>query len=149
MYGSLLCPLSQPFAKMVRPPHRCSGAVFWTSRQKPCRGPAFPPFLTRIAWIGLSRNRFLPRVEAAGMFPGFAALFARLLARANLLFVGVLLSDICESFSVATASGAVTTEAPQWHHRRRGRIPDGANRPLSRHGDSDAPIAAEVHSFLR
>jgi hypothetical protein len=25
----------------------------------------------------------------------------------------------------------------------------GANRPLSRHGDSDAPFAAEVHSFLR
>src|SRR5580704_11599848 len=29
MNGSLLYPLSQPFAKMVRPPHRCSGAVFW------------------------------------------------------------------------------------------------------------------------
>jgi hypothetical protein len=25
----------------------------------------------------------------------------------------------------------------------------GPNRPLSRHGDSDAPIAAEVHSFVR
>ena len=24
----------------------------------------------------------------------------------------------------------------------------GPNRPLSRHGDSDAPIAAKVHSFL-
>ena len=35
-----------------------------------------------------------PRVEAKGMFPGFAALFAPLLARANLVFVGVLLSDI-------------------------------------------------------
>ena len=44
---------------------------------------------------------------------------------------------------------AVTTEAPQWRHRQRGRIPDGANRPLSRHGDSDALFAAEVHSFLR
>src|ERR1700730_17836131 len=80
-----------------------------------------------------------PRVEAAGMFPGFAALFAPLLARATWVFVGVLLSDIWGSFSVATASGAVTIEAPQWHHRRRGRIPDGANRPLSRHSDSDAP----------
>jgi hypothetical protein len=37
----------------------------------------------------------------------------------------------------------------QWHSAPAGRIPDGANRPLSRHGDSDAPIAAEVHSFLR
>ena len=54
-----------------------------------------------------------------------------------------------DPISVATAPGAVATEAPQWHHRRRGRIPDGANRPLSRHGDSDAPIVAEVHSFLR
>jgi hypothetical protein len=57
--------------------------------------------------------------------------------------------DILRSFSVATAPGAVTTEAPQWHHRQQGRIPDGANRHLSRHGDSDALFAAEVHSFLR
>jgi hypothetical protein len=70
------------------------------------------------------------------------------LARASLVFVGILLCDIRGSFSVATASGAVTTEAPQWHHRQQGRIPDGAHRPLSRHGDSDAPIAAEVHSFV-
>src|ERR1700720_1029696 len=74
------------------------------------------------------------RVELEGTFPGFAGLFARLLARANLVFVGILPCDICGSFSVATAPGAVTTEAPQWHHRRRGRIPDGANQPLSRHG---------------
>src|ERR1700730_15838658 len=71
------------------------------------------------------------RVEAAGMFPGFAALFAPLLARANLVFVGVLLSDICGSFSVATAPGAVTAEAPQWHHRRycRGAHARKARRP--------------------
>ena len=90
-----------------------------------------------------------PRVEPKGTFPGFAGLFARLLARANLVFVGILPSDILGSFSVATAPGAVTTEAPQRRHRQRGRIPDGANRPLSRHGDSDAPFAVEVHSFLR
>jgi hypothetical protein len=29
-----------------------------------------------------------------------------------------------------------------------GQDPGWANRPLSRHGDSDAPIAAKVHSFL-
>ena len=28
----------------------------------------------------------------------------------------------------------VTSEAPQWHHRQQGKIPDGANRPLSQHG---------------
>src|ERR1700731_4388600 len=69
------------------------------------------------------------RVEPKEMFEGFAGLFARLLARANLVFVGILLCDIRGSFSVTTAPGAVTTEAPQWHHRQRGRIPDGANRP--------------------
>src|SRR5450759_2819156 len=90
-----------------------------------------------------------PRVEPKGMFPGFAGLFTRLLARANLVFPGVLPCDILGSFSVATAPGAVTIEAPQWRHRQRGRIPDGANRPLSRHGDSDAPFAPEVHSLLR
>ena len=50
---------------------------------------------------------------------------------------------------IATAPGAVTTEAPQWRNPQRGRIPEGPTRPLSRHGDSDALIAAEVPSFLR
>src|ERR1700719_54883 len=77
------------------------------------------------------------RVEPEGMVPGFAGRFVRLFARASLVFVGILLCDIRGSFSVATPSGAVTTEAPQWHHRQQGRIPDGAHRPLSRHGDSD------------
>jgi hypothetical protein len=63
------------------------------------------------------------------MFEGFAGLFARLLARANLVFVGILLCDIWGSFSVTTAPGAVTTEAPQWHHRQQGRIPDGPTGP--------------------
>jgi hypothetical protein len=88
-------------------------------------------------------------VEPEGMVPGFAGHFARLLAHDNLVFLGVLPSDILGSFSVATAPGAVTTEARQWRHRQRGRIPDGANRPISRHGDSDAPFAAELHSLLR
>jgi hypothetical protein len=35
-----------------------------------------------------------PRVEPEGMVPGFADRFARLLARANLVFVGILLCDI-------------------------------------------------------
>src|ERR1700675_224577 len=58
MNGSLLCPLLilQPFAKMVRPPHRCSRALFYgfSSLQKPpCRGPAFPASLNphRLDWI--------------------------------------------------------------------------------------------------
>jgi hypothetical protein len=36
----------------------------------------------------------VPRVETEGMFEGFAGLFARLFASANLVFVGVLLCDI-------------------------------------------------------
>ena len=34
------------------------------------------------------------RVEPKGMVPSFAGVFARLLARANLVFVGILLCDI-------------------------------------------------------
>jgi hypothetical protein len=34
------------------------------------------------------------RVELEGMFPGFAGLFVRLLARANLVFVRILPCDI-------------------------------------------------------
>src|SRR4030088_1473450 len=64
-----------------------------------------------------------PRVEPEGMVPGFVGLFARLLARTNLVFVGILPCDILGSFSVATAPGAVTTEAPHWRESRRGRIP--------------------------
>jgi len=90
-----------------------------------------------------------PRVEAGGTVLGLTSPFARLLARENSVFLGVLLCDICGSFSVATAPGAVTTATPEWRRRQRGRIPDEANGPLSRHGDSDAPFAAEVHSFLR
>src|SRR5262249_51981397 len=86
-----------------------------------------------------------PPVEPVGLFGGFACLFALLFARAGLVFVWVLLCDMFGSLSVATAPSAVTTEAPQWHRRQRGRIPDGANRPFSRHGDSDALFAAEVH----
>src|SRR2546423_14329380 len=41
-----------------------------------------------------------PRVEPKGMFEGFAGLFARLLARANVVFLGILLCDIfcCATF---------------------------------------------------
>ena len=56
------------------------------------------------------------------MVPGFAGLFARLLARATSVFPGVLPCDILGSFSVATALGAVTTETPQWQKGRRGGI---------------------------
>jgi hypothetical protein len=93
---------------------------------------------------------FVPlRVEPACLFRGFAGLFAPVLARTDLILVGVLLCDTLRSFLVATAPCAVTTEAPQWPHRQRGRIPDQGQRPLSRHGDSDALFPAEVHSFLR
>src|ERR1019366_8042959 len=43
-----------------------------------------------------------PRVEPGGTVLGLAGPFARLLARATSVFLGVLLSDICGSFSVAT-----------------------------------------------
>jgi hypothetical protein len=45
------------------------------------------------------------------MFEDFAGLFARLSVRASLVFVGILLCDICGSFSVETAPGAVTTHS--------------------------------------
>src|ERR1700737_4941408 len=67
MNGSLLCPLSQPSRRWSGRPIDAR-ALFsgFSSRQKPpCRGPAFPAFLTRIAWIGLSQNRFL-RVPCSG-----------------------------------------------------------------------------------
>src|ERR1700730_6047827 len=55
MNGSLLCPLSQPFAKMVRPPHRCSGAVFWIfiASETALSRASFPAFLNphRLDWI--------------------------------------------------------------------------------------------------
>jgi hypothetical protein len=35
-----------------------------------------------------------PRVEPKGTFEGFAGLFARLLARANVVFLGILLCGI-------------------------------------------------------
>src|ERR1700730_15835782 len=87
-----------------------------------------------VPWGCLSRARTAsclvpPRVEPAGTFSGFEGLFARLLGRANLVFVGGLLCDMLGSLSVATAPGAVTTETPQWHHRQRGRIPDGPTCP--------------------
>src|SRR5271166_7144404 len=89
-----------------------------------------------------------PRVEPGETVPGFAGLFARLVARANLDLEGFLAFDIVGSFSVVTTLTAVTTEAPRWRHRQRGRIPNEPNGPVG-HGDSDAPIDAEVHSFLR
>jgi hypothetical protein len=63
-------------------------------------------------------------VEAEGMRSGFAGLFAPVLAPADLILVGVLLCGMFRSFSVVTAESALTTEAPQWPHRQRGRIAD-------------------------
>src|SRR5208282_377793 len=71
-----------------------------------------------------------PRLEDEAVLPGFASLFARLLARASLVLLDVLLCDIFGSLSVG-------------RHRRRhhrsptvaaspaGRDPDRAKRPLS------------------
>jgi hypothetical protein len=36
-------------------------------------------------------------------------------------------ADFAAKIGIALA--AVTTEAPQWHHRQRGRIPDGPTGP--------------------
>jgi hypothetical protein len=52
-----------------------------------------------------------PRVEAAGMFPGFAGRLAPLLARTNLVFVGFAERHLRILFGWK-APGAVTTEAP-------------------------------------
>ena len=72
-----------------------------------------------------------PRLEDVGVFPSFAGRFARLLALAGLALLDVLLCDILGSLSVATASDAVTTEAPQWRRRQRGGIQLGPSGPLS------------------
>src|ERR1700735_3210849 len=53
-----------------------------------------------------------PRLEDGTVFLGFAGRFARFLARASVVLVGVLLCDIPGSLSVAMALGAVTTQAP-------------------------------------
>ena len=47
--------------------------------------------------------------------------------------------------------GKLSTQDPARgeQRRQRGKIPDRANRPLPRHGDSDTLFAAEVHSLLR
>src|ERR1700730_17968989 len=60
MNGSLLCPLSQSSRRLSARPI-CARALFsgFSSRQKPCRGPAFPAFLNPHRLVGLSRNRFL------------------------------------------------------------------------------------------
>jgi hypothetical protein len=50
---------------------------------------------------------------------------------------------------VVTALSAVTTQAPQWRYRQRGRIPEEPKPAPLWHGDSDALFAPEVHSFLR
>src|ERR1700758_154699 len=73
----------------------------------------------------------------------------------NALGAGML--GLCEGFAmrhwrillVVTALSAVTTEAPQWRHRQRGRIP-GEPKPAALSAPrSDALFAPEVHFFLR
>jgi ligand-binding sensor domain-containing protein len=46
-----------------------------------------------------------------------------------------------QSYSTANTKGGLPDDGVS-RHRQRGRIPDGTNRPLSRHSDSDAPAAA-------
>jgi hypothetical protein len=59
-----------------------------------------------------------------------------------------LLCDIVESSSVATTSGAVTTEAPQWRHASGARFQTG---PIGPHQNvsTDALFAAKVQSLLQ
>ena len=87
------------------------------------------------------------RLEAEGVFPSFPRGFARPLGALRLCLVGRFAVRHFRILSVATASGAVTTEAPQWRHRQRGRIQMGPSGPYQ-HGDTDAPSAPEVQSFL-
>jgi hypothetical protein len=58
----------------------------------------------------------------------------------------VSVSFIEFSVRLATASRAVTTEAPQWPRSRRGRIPKSESAQSGAH--SDALFAAEIQSFL-
>src|SRR5262245_51062584 len=57
------------------------------------------------------------RVEPEEMFAAFAGFFTRL-ARASFILLGALRCDIFGILSVATATGAITTEAPHWPHSR-------------------------------
>ena len=82
-----------------------------------------------------------------GVFPGFAGFFARLLARANLVLVGVLLCDISDPFGC---------DGNQRRHHRSptvaaspaGQDPGWGQAALIIGSDTDAPFAAEVQSFL-
>src|SRR6202048_3350020 len=67
MNGSLLCPLSQSSRRWSGRPIDAR-ALFsgFSSRQKPCPGPAFPAFLNPHRLVGLSRNRFL-RIPCSGV----------------------------------------------------------------------------------
>src|ERR1700728_3058498 len=89
-----------------------------------------------------------PWLEDEGVFPGLAGPFAPLFGRASLAFLDVLLCDISGTLSVATASGDVTAEAPQWRHGQRSGIRRGPGGPYQ-HGDTDASPRAEVQSFLQ
>src|SRR6266481_2757762 len=85
-----------------------------------------------------------PQVEAEATFPFFAGFFARL-AGATFGLLGVLRCDIFEILFGCDGTRAVTTEAPQWRYRQRGRIQDEAKRATST-DDTDALFAAEVQS---
>ena len=80
---------------------------------------------------------------------GFAGRFARLLGARKLGLCGGFAVRHFRILSVATASGRRHHRSPTVAASPAGQDPNEANRPLSRHGDSDAPFAAEVHSFLR
>jgi hypothetical protein len=86
-----------------------------------------------------------PRIEAEPVSLGFACRFAPPLARFGFVLLDVLLCDIFGSFG-NDGTSAVTAEAPQWHMRQRGGIQQGY---MARsYEDTDAPLAAQVQSFL-
>src|SRR5262249_17001278 len=68
------------------------------------------------------------RVEAEAPLPDLARVFARPVRAAFVALCPFLGFDILGFLSVATASVAVTTEAPQWRHRQRGGNPKCGTR---------------------
>src|ERR1700741_4684670 len=140
--------------KSVRPSFLRTTAVKKPRTEWGCQPVAFMIVAIVVPWGSLSKastaSCLVPlAAEAEGMRSGFADLFATLLARAILVFVRVLLCDIGGSFSGLRHSAPSPPKPRISAIASRAGSRRSQNRPLSRHGDSDALFAAEVHTFLR
>jgi hypothetical protein len=63
--------------------------------------------------------------------------------------VGLAFDEVGEELGILRDQGTELFEERLLAPSPAGQDRGSSHRPISRHGDSDAPIAAEVHSFLR